>query len=64
MALIERGYRFGRDFLHFVFPNDTHDEGSWGARCHLPLQLFNGEIIRATIHSLRGNAARTRGKKN
>jgi predicted alpha/beta superfamily hydrolase len=51
MALIERGYVFGRDFLYFVFPLAGHDETSWGARCHLPLQLFSGEAINAALQS-------------
>jgi predicted alpha/beta superfamily hydrolase len=46
MALIERGYVFGLDFLYFVFPHAKHDEASWGSRCHLPLQLFNGEVVK------------------
>jgi len=46
MALIERGYVFGGDFLYFVFPHARHDEASWGARYHLPLQLFNGEPVK------------------
>lgn len=50
MALIERGYQFGRDFFYFVFPHATHDETSWGTRCHLPLQLFSGEPITAMQH--------------
>jgi predicted alpha/beta superfamily hydrolase len=51
MALIERGYLFGRDFLYFVFPHATHSESSWATRCHLPLQLFSGEAITATVRS-------------
>ncbi len=51
MALIERGYIFGRDFLYFVFPLARHNEASWGARCHLPLQLFSGEAINAALRS-------------
>ncbi len=51
MALIERGYIFGRDFLYFVFPLAKHNEASWGARCHLPLQLFSGEAINAALRS-------------
>jgi predicted alpha/beta superfamily hydrolase len=51
MALIERGYLFGRDFFYFVFPHATHNEASWGIRCHLPLQLFSGEAITATVCS-------------
>ena len=48
MAMIQRGFVAGRDFLHFVFPTAKHDEASWGARCHLPLQLFNGEVTKAS----------------
>lgn len=51
MALIERGYLFGRDFFYFVFPHASHNETSWGTRCHLPLQLFSGEAIKATLHA-------------
>lgn len=47
MALIERGYRFGRDFLYFVFPKAEHGETSWAARLHLPFQLFSGKVARA-----------------
>ena len=48
MALVERGYQFGRDFLHFVFPNATHGEASWASRLHLPFQLFSGKVARAS----------------
>jgi predicted alpha/beta superfamily hydrolase len=48
MALVERGYQFGRDFLHFVFPNAPHGEASWAARLHLPFQLFSGKVARAS----------------
>jgi len=48
MALVERGYRFGRDFLHFVFPHVPHGEASWASRLHLPLQLFSGKVARAS----------------
>jgi predicted alpha/beta superfamily hydrolase len=48
MAMIERGFVAGRDFLHLVFPMAEHDETSWGSRCHLPLQLFNGEVSKAS----------------
>lgn len=47
MALIECGYRFGRDFLYFVFPKAPHSETSWAARLHLPFQLFSGKVVRA-----------------
>jgi predicted alpha/beta superfamily hydrolase len=56
MALIERGYLFGCDFFYFVFPHATHDEASWGTRCHLPLQLFSGEAITATRYHENGSA--------
>jgi predicted alpha/beta superfamily hydrolase len=49
MALAERGYRFGHDFLHLVFPNAQHGEASWGARLHVPLQLFSGNVARASL---------------
>lgn len=39
-ALLRRGYRWGADLLHFAFPGDTHGEGSWAVRLHLPLQFF------------------------
>ena len=52
MALIERAYVFGRDFSYFVFPHATHNEASCGARCPLPLQLFSGEAVTATLRSL------------
>jgi predicted alpha/beta superfamily hydrolase len=42
MALVERGYRPREDFLHLVFPLEQHDEGAWGRRLHLPLQLALG----------------------
>ena len=48
MALVERGYKFGRDFLHFVFPNAQHGETFWAARLHLPFQLFSGKVTRAS----------------
>ena len=46
-ALLERGLVFGRDFLYFSFPFAKHNEGTWAARVHLPLQLFSGKISRA-----------------
>ncbi len=48
MALNERGFLPGRDFLHVVFPLALHDEKSWGDRLHLPLQLFLGKTSTAT----------------
>lgn len=43
MALAQRGYRVREDYLHLVFPLDEHDEGAWGRRLHLPLQLALGK---------------------
>jgi len=39
MALTQAGYRVREDFLHLVFPLEEHDEGAWGRRLHIPLQL-------------------------
>ena len=47
MALQNRGYRPREDFLHLVFPEETHDETAWGRRLHLPLQLGLGKIAAA-----------------
>lgn len=38
MALGQRGYRQREDFLHLVFPLETHDESAWGRRLHIPFQ--------------------------
>ena len=40
--LIDRGYRLGDDLLQFSFPEDSHHEGSWGGRIHIPFQFFFG----------------------
>jgi predicted alpha/beta superfamily hydrolase len=42
MALGRRGYKVRQDFLHLVFPLEEHDEGAWGRRLHLPVQLGLG----------------------
>ena len=42
VALAERGYRYGHDFLYFAFPNAEHSERDWGQRLHLPFQFFAG----------------------
>jgi len=42
MALVERGYRYGLDFMYFAFPNAKHSERDWGQRLHLPFQFFAG----------------------
>lgn len=47
MALAQRGYRMREDFLHLVFPEETHDERAWGRRLHIPLQLGMSRIATA-----------------
>jgi predicted alpha/beta superfamily hydrolase len=42
IALAERGYRYGHDFLYFAFPNAEHSEKDWSQRLHLPFQFFAG----------------------
>ena len=44
MALVSRGWVYGRDLMHFAFPLAEHDERAWGLRLHLPLQLFQGSV--------------------
>lgn len=48
MALVSRGWIFGRDLVHFAFPLAEHDEKAWGLRLHLPLQLFSGIVRKAS----------------
>jgi predicted alpha/beta superfamily hydrolase len=47
LALQSRGYVHGRDFVHFAFPLQAHEEAAWGSRLHLPLQLFWGKVVTA-----------------
>lgn len=47
MALASRGWTYGHNFLHLVFPKAVHDEASWGTRLHLPMQFLNGAVARA-----------------
>jgi predicted alpha/beta superfamily hydrolase len=56
MALLERGFTFGGDFLYFVFPRAPHGEASWAERFHLPLQLFSGKVAKAA-RRLKANEA-------
>jgi len=42
VALIERGYEYGRDLMHYAFPLAEHSEPAWRERIHLPLQFFAG----------------------
>jgi len=48
MALVSRGWKYGYNFLHLVFPHATHNEGAWGMRLHLPMQFLNGAVARAS----------------
>lgn len=47
MALISRGWEYGRNLLHLCFPLAGHSESAWGTRLHLPLQFLNGAVARA-----------------
>lgn len=40
------GYEYGKDFMHFAFPGDLHNEASWAARSHVPFQYFFGKAAR------------------
>ena len=48
LALVSRGWRYGRDLLYLCFPHAAHDEKAWGMRLHLPMQLFTGVVARAS----------------
>lgn len=48
MALVSRGWRYGHNLLHLSFPFAEHDETAWGLRLHLPMQLLNGAVARAS----------------
>ena len=47
MALIARGWEYGRNLMHLCFPMAEHSEKSWGMRLHLPMQFLNGAVARA-----------------
>jgi predicted alpha/beta superfamily hydrolase len=47
MALVSRGWEYGRNLLHLCFPMAGHTEMAWGTRLHLPLQFLNGAVARA-----------------
>jgi hypothetical protein len=44
VALIARGWEYGRNLLHLCFPMADHSEKSWGMRLHLPLQFLVGAV--------------------
>jgi predicted alpha/beta superfamily hydrolase len=48
MALISRGWRYGHNLLHLCFPGAEHNEEAWGMRLHLPMQMLNGAVARAS----------------
>ena len=52
MALVERGYVYGRDLVHFVFPMASHSEAAWADRLHLPIQMFSGKVRQASRSKL------------
>jgi predicted alpha/beta superfamily hydrolase len=49
MALVSRGWEYGKDLIHFAFPLAGHDEKAWGLRLHLPLQIFSGVVRHASL---------------
>jgi predicted alpha/beta superfamily hydrolase len=51
LALVSRGWRYGRDLLYLCFPHAAHDEKAWGMRLHLPMQLFTGAVALASRSS-------------
>ena len=51
LALVSRGWCYGRDLLYLCFPHAAHDEKAWGMRLHLPMQLFTGAVARASRSS-------------
>ena len=50
MALVQRGFEFGRNVMHLAFPLARHDEAAWSTRLHVPMQIVNGSVARASRH--------------
>jgi predicted alpha/beta superfamily hydrolase len=48
--LLDRGFKWGDNFVHLAFPHARHSEHDWAGRMHIPLQLFFGRIRRAYMH--------------
>ena len=48
LALVSKGWRYGRDLIHLCFPHAAHDEKAWGMRLHLPMQFFTGAVARTS----------------
>ena len=47
-ALVSRGWQYGHDLIYLCFPQAAHNERAWGVRLHLPMQLLNGVVARAS----------------
>lgn len=52
-ALLRRGFVRGCELLHLAFPRAPHSEASWGARVHIPLQLFSAKSRRVVERQAR-----------
>lgn len=63
MALVSRGWTYGRNLVHLSFPMATHDEISWGMRLHLPMQFLTGAVAKASRegHAVLGDASLREG---
>lgn len=48
MALVARGWKYGHNLFHLGIPFAEHNETAWGLRLHLPLQILNGAVARAS----------------
>jgi len=46
MALISRGWVWGRNLFHLAYPHARHGELDWGLRLHVPLQVIAGSVAR------------------
>ena len=46
MALISRGWLWGRNLFHLAYPGAQHGEPDWGLRLHVPLQVIAGSVAR------------------
>lgn len=51
MALVRRGWIFGRNLFHVAVPMARHDEAAWSMRLHLPMQVVHGAVA-ATSRAL------------
>jgi hypothetical protein len=46
MALISRGWVWGRNLVDLAYPHARHGEPDWGMRLHVPLQVIAGSVAR------------------